>query len=105
MLSGCCFCYSYRSVRAALPHTAPALSHGESYIREFVTYPEVRNIGIYDWSEPFPRQGSSFLTPASQALIPHFCDLIPEAFQGFAVAGYTKVVPVASHHSISQVPV
>ena len=89
----------HRSVRAELPHTAPALSDGESYIREFMAYPEVRNIDIYDWPEPFPRHGSSFLTSAPQAPVPRFDNLIPEAFQGVTVARNTKVVPVSLHDS------
>ena len=58
----------YRSVRAALPHTAPALSRGESYLRERLAYSEVRDIFVYDPVELFPRQCASFLTSSSQYL-------------------------------------
>ena len=62
-----------------------------------MAYPEVRDIGIYDWSEPLPRHGSTLLTPTPQAPVPRFCNLIPEAFQGLTVARYAKVVPVSLH--------
>ena len=93
----------HRSVRAGLPHTAPALSNSESYLREIMACSEVREISIYDGPKSLPVHGCSFLTSSSQAPVPRFRHKASETSQSLDVSRYSIVLPVALHDTFQPV--
>ena len=93
----------HRSVRAGLPHTAPALSNSESYLREIMAYSEVREVSIYYGRKSLPVHGCSFLTSSPQAPVPRFRHKASETSQGLDVSRYSIVLPVALHDTFQPV--
>ena len=82
----------YRSVRAELPHTALALSFGESNLRKFMALSEVRNIGFCYGHKTLPSHDSSFLASASQAFQPRSYYKTSISLQCLVIARYSCIV-------------
>jgi len=89
----------HRSVRAALPHTAPALSHdAKALARVRMKYPNEGNVARDDSPEPGPGHATMLTTPP-QSMQPSPSDIPSECAQASVIARHGVVVEVALNHA------
>ena len=89
----------HRSVRAGLPHTAPALGvDDQTLVGVGVAYFWSRKPVVYQAVHASP--GDVALATAAQCVSPHPGHFPPELHEACPVSGYAKVAAVPAHHGL-----
>ncbi len=97
--TGVTSCPPHRSLRAELPHKAPASGRDTKALLGIrMSVMVLRDIAVYQRFEPHPRQMMLLATPFkhSQPSPTYFCT---EAAQPIRISGYAKVIEITTNHA------